>query len=314
MTTADTEVVVSGRGAGQRPRVVRWFTDGGLSTLVFMLPLIAVFGLFSFYPIVRAVLIALQHTNFVDAPQWVGLANFKFVLDDPQFYKAAANTGIFALLALLLGYPVPLAMAVLMSEVRRRKGIYSFLAYLPVVVPPAVAILLWQVFFDANDGVLNAILRIFNLGPWLWTNSTTWAMPSIVLVATWSAAGGTVIIYLAALTGVNPDLYDAAGIDGAGVWHKVWHVTLPQLRAVMLITLILQIIGTAQVFLEPYLLTSGGPDNATLSLLYLIFKYAFQNSAGGDYGVATALSIMLAVVLSLFSLAYFRLTRSWSQN
>ena len=95
-------------------------------------------------------------------------------------------------------------------------------------------------------------------------------------------------------------------------WPRVH--SLPQLRAVMLITLILQIIGTAQVFLEPYMLTSGGPDNATLTLLYLIFKYAFGGSAGGDYGAATALSIMLAVVLSVFSLAYFRLTRSWSQN
>ena len=314
MTTTDPQIVLPGRGIKERPRVVRWFTDGGLSTLIFALPLLVIFGLFSFYPIVRAVFISLQHTNFVSAPQWVGLQNFRFVLNDPQFYKAAGNTAIFALLALLLGYPVPLAMAVLMSEVRRRKGIYSFLAYLPVVVPPVVAILLWQVFFDANDGVLNAILKFVHLGPWLWINSTTWAMPSIVLVATWSAAGGTVIIYLAALTGVNPELYDAASMDGAGVWRKVWNVTLPQLRAVMLITFILQIIGTAQVFLEPYLLTSGGPDNATLTLLYLIFKYAFQNSAGGDYGVATALSIMLAVVLSVFSLAYFRLTRRWSQN
>jgi multiple sugar transport system permease protein len=137
-------------------------------------------------------------------------------------------------------------------------------------------------------------------------------MPSLVLESTWANAGATMIIYLAALTGVNPDLYEAAGVDGAGLWRKVWHVTLPQLRRVLLVTLILQIIGTAQVFLEPYLFTSGGPANATLTVLLQIYNYAFGNSLGGDYGKATALSLMLAGFLALFSLVYLRATRSWS--
>ncbi len=139
-------------------------------------------------------------------------------------------------------------------------------------------------------------------------------MPSLVLEATWAAAGGTVIIYLAALTGVAPELYDAAEVDGACIWEKIWHVTMPQLRGVLLITLILQIIGTAQVFLEPFLFTGGGPVNSTLTMLLLIYHYAFQNSLGGAYGEATALSLMLAVFLAVLSLVYFRLTKSWSQN
>jgi multiple sugar transport system permease protein len=113
---------------------------------------------------------------------------------------------------------------------------------------------------------------------------------------------------------VSPDLYDAAEVDGAGIWKKVWHVTLPQLRSILLITLILQLIGTAQIFTEPYLMTSGGPNNATVTILLLIYKYAFENSIGGEYGQATALSLMLAVFLAIISLIYFRLTRSWSQN
>ncbi|GAB3999464.1 hypothetical protein GCM10029992_28300 [Glycomyces albus] len=139
-------------------------------------------------------------------------------------------------------------------------------------------------------------------------------MPALVLEATWAAAGGTIIIYLAALTGVDPSLYEAAEIDGAGIWHKIWHITLPQLRGVLLITFILQIIGTAQVFLEPFLFTDGGPANSTVTVLLLIYRYAFTNSLGGDYGAATALSLMLAVVLALFSALYFRLTRSWSSS
>jgi multiple sugar transport system permease protein len=137
-------------------------------------------------------------------------------------------------------------------------------------------------------------------------------MPSLVLEATWAAAGGTVIIYLAALTSVPAELYDAAEVDGASIWRKVWHVTMPHLRGVLLITFILQILATAQVFLEPYLFTGGGPNNATLTIMLQIYDYAFANSLGGDYGAAAALSILLAAVLAIFSAIYFRLTRSWS--
>jgi multiple sugar transport system permease protein len=137
-------------------------------------------------------------------------------------------------------------------------------------------------------------------------------MPSLVLESTWANAGATVIIYLAALTGVNSELYEAASVDGASLWRKVWHITIPQLRGVLLLTMILQIIGTAQVFLEPYLFTSGGPANATITVLLLIYDYAFGNSLGGNYGDATALSLMLAVFLALFSFVYLRATRSWS--
>jgi len=182
-----------------------------------------------------------------------------------------------------------------------------------VVVPPVVAVLLWRFFYDPrSEGVFNALLAGVGLGPFPWLQSQTWAMPSLVLEATWAAAGGTVIIYLAALTSVPSELYDAAEVDGASIWRKVFHVTLPHLRGVLLITLILQLIGTAQVFLEPYLFTGGGPANATLTILLLIYRYAFGQSLGGDYGQATALSLLLAVFLALMSLAYFRLTRSWS--
>ena len=105
------------------------------------------------------------------------------------------------------------------------------------------------------------------------------AMPSLVLEATWANAGATVIIYLAALTGVDAELYEAASVDGAWLWRKVWHITLPQLRGVLLVTMILQIIATAQVFLEPYLFTSGGPANATITVLLLIYNYAFAQLA-----------------------------------
>jgi multiple sugar transport system permease protein len=290
-----------------------WVRGGGLSTLLFLLPLLVVFGAFSWYPIVRTVIMSLQHTNLVQPATWVGLSNFGTVIHDPLFPTAVKNTAEFALLALVFGYPIPLVVAVLMSEVRSRRGLYSALAYLPVVIPPVVAVLLWKTFYDASPtGVFNTILGWVGLGPYPWLQSQQTALPSLVLESTWANAGGTVIIYLAALTGVNHELYEAASVDGAGLWKKVWHVTLPQIRTVLLVTMILQIIGTAQVFLEPYLFTSGGPANSTLTVLLMIFNYAFGNSLGGNYGAATALSLMLAGFLAIFSLAYLRATRSWS--
>ncbi|WP_062078402.1 carbohydrate ABC transporter permease [Demequina globuliformis] len=279
------------------------------------MPLLLSFGLFSWWPIVRSAIMSVQNTNLVDEPTFVGLENFQQVLSDPLLGTAVLNTLYFAALALVLGYPVPLAAAVLMSEVRKAKGLYSALAYLPVVIPPVVSVLLWKFFYDASPtGVFNTVLGWVGIDPQPWLQSADSAMPSLVLYATWAAAGGTIIIYLAAVIGVPTELYDAAEVDGAGIWRKVWHVTMPQLRGILLVTFILQIIGTAQVFLEPYLFTNGGPANSTLTVLLLIYRYAFENSLGGDYGAATALSLMLAGVLAVFSAIYFRITRSWSTS
>ena len=291
-----------------------WYRGGGLWNLLFLLPMIFVFFFFSWSPIVQSAIMSFQKTNLI-VSEWVGIDNYVTVLTDPELGRAVINTIYFALLALLFGFPLPLFMAVLMSEVKRGKGIYSALAYLPVVIPPVVAVLLWKVFYNASpDGVFNTILGWFGIPPQPWLQSAATAMPSLVIEATWAAAGGSIIIYLAALISVPPELYDAAEVDGAGIWRKLWHVTLPQLRGVLFIMLILQVIATSQVFLEPFLFTGGGPNNATLTILLLIYRYAFQNSLGGDYGEATALSLMLAIFLGLLSWLYFKLTERWSTN
>ncbi|MFI5911171.1 carbohydrate ABC transporter permease [Dactylosporangium sp. NPDC051541] len=304
---------VVGRVRKRNP--VTWVQRGGLSSVLFALPLLIVFGVFSWWPILRSVVMSFQKTNLVGTPKWVGWDNFHYVLTDPDLPTAILNTLYFALLALVIGFPIPLVTAVLISSVRRRKGIYSVLSYLPVVVPPVVAVLLWKFFYDGSpDGVFNTILGWVGLGPYTWLSSPSLAMPSLVIEATWAAAGGTVIIYLAALIGVPDELYDAAEVDGAGIWRKVWHVTMPQLRGVLLITFILQIIGTVQVFLEPYLFTGGGPANATLTILLMIYDYGFGRSLGGNYGAATALSVLLAAFLAILSLVYFKLTSGWSKS
>jgi multiple sugar transport system permease protein len=301
-------------GSRRWPRVRARFGRDGLSTLVFVLPMLVIFGLFSWFPIIRAFVMSLQETNLVSDPTFVGLDNFARVLADPLFSTAVSNTAYFALLALVIGFPIPIVLAVIISEARG-KGLLSALAYLPVVVPPVVCVLLWRFFFDASpNGVFNSILGWVGLGPLPWLQNAASAMPSIVIEATWAAAGATVIIYLAALLSVPPELYDAAEVDGASITQKIWHVTLPQLRGVLFVTLILQLIATAQLFTEPFLFTGGGPANSTTTVLLLIYKYAFQNSLGGEYGMAAALSVMLAAFLGVFTAGYFWLTRSWSTS
>lgn len=290
--------------------VTRWLRGEVLSTLVLLLPLLLVFGLFAWFPIGRAAVMSLQETNLVTEPTWVGLDNFKTVLTDPLFWTSVKNTAYFTGLALLFGYPLPLLLALVMSELRRTKGLFSVLAYLPVVVPPVVTVLLWRFFYDARgEGVFNTILGWIGLGPFAWIQDATTAMPSLVLQATWANAGGTVLIYLAAMAGHRAELYEAADVDGAGIFRKVWHLTLPQMRNILLITLILQVIATFQVFTEPYLMTGGGPSNSTTTVLLQIYNYAFR---GGEYGAATALSVLLALFLGAMSGLFFWATRSWS--
>jgi multiple sugar transport system permease protein len=310
-------VVVSGIAKPrrrERDSPLQWVRGGGLTAIAFALPMLVIFTAFSWYPITRLVVLSFQQTNLIDPPTWVGLQNFREVINDPLFATAVKNTGYFAALALLFGYPIPLIAAVLVSESRRFRGIYSALAYLPVVIPPVVGVMLWKyVFYEPSSvGLFNTVLSWFHLGPYGWLQSPGTAMPALVVESTWANAGATVIIYLAALTAVDSALYDAASVDGAGLWRKIWHVTLPQLRGVLLITLILQIIGTVQVFLEPFLFTSGGPANSTLTVLLLVYQYAFGNSVGVGFGQAAALSLMLAVFLAAFSVLFLRVTRSWS--
>ena len=252
---------IGGRTAGPR----RPFSSKGLSTFILALPMLIVFGYFAWWPMLRAGLLSFQDDIITDA-RWVGLDNFRQVLDDPLLWTAIKNTLWFTFLALVFGYPIPLILAVLMNEAARGKRRFSALAYLPVVIPPVAAILLWRVFYDASPtGVFNTLLGWVGLGPYPWIQDPTWSMPSVVLLATWSAAGATVIIYLAALRSVRTELYEAAEVDGAGIFRKIWHITLPQLRNVMFVTLILQLIGTFQVFTEPFLLTNGGPADSTVT-------------------------------------------------
>jgi multiple sugar transport system permease protein len=265
------------------------------------------FGLFSWYPLVRGVLLSFQQVNFVTDPQWVGLDNFRVLFADPLFVTAWKNTLLFTGIALVFGYALPFVIAILLNELRHFQAFFRIAVYLPVMLPPIVVVLLWQFFYDPGNGLFNAILSGLHLPESQWTQSPRTAMLSLVLVSTWANLGGATLIYLAGLGNISGELYEAAELDGASVWQRIRHVTIPQLRFVLLVLLLLQVIATMQVFLEPYQLTgTSNPD--TITVMVLIYRYAF--TVNDDFGLAAAMSVLLFLVLGLFSALYLRLTRS----
>jgi multiple sugar transport system permease protein len=278
---------------------------------LFLLPAFVAFGVFSYWPMIRGLLISFQETNLVDPATWVGLDNFTALARDPLLYTAIANTLLFVGLGLLIGFPAPLILATVMSTVRKGAGVYRFLVYLPVVIPPVVAILLWKWFYDPGHGLFNELLGLVGVGPFPWLESPRTAMLSLVIQSTWAWMGSTVLIYLAAMVTIPAELYEAAQMDGASIARRLWHITLPQLRPTIGLLLLLQLVSTTQVFTEPYVFTDGGPENSTLTILLLIFRYAFRD---GAYGQAAALAFLLAIFLGLMSAIYLRATRGWSSS
>jgi multiple sugar transport system permease protein len=287
-------------------RLRRRFTEN-LTAYGFLCAALVCFALFSWYPIVRGLLLAFQQVDFVNPPTWVGLANFQRLFADPVFGQAWRNTLLFTGLALVLGFAAPFAVAVVLNEIRHAKAYLRLVVYLPVMLPPVVVALLWKWFYDPGPGLFNTVLRSVGLPGSHWVDSTSTSMLSLVLVSTWANMGSATLIYLAALQTIPGELYEAAELDGAGLWQRLRNVTVPQTRFVLLIMMLLQIVATMQVFIEPYLITGGGPQDSTVTVLMLLYRYAFVYN---DFGTASALSLLLLVVLGVLSAVYLRLTRS----
>ena len=295
----------AGRATGQLRRKLQ----DNLTAYGFLAAALVVFALFSWYPIIRGVLLSFQQVNFVADPTWVGLDNFRTLFADPLFLTAWRNTLLFTALALVVGFAIPFAVAIVLNELRHAKGYFRMVVYLPVMLPPVVVAILWRWFYDPGPGLFNNVLGLVGIPGLQWLDSTDTSMISLVLVSTWGAMGSATLIYLAALQTIPGELYEAAELDGANVWQRLRHVTIPQTRFVLLVMMLLQIVATMQVFTEPYIMTGGGPEDSTVTVLLLLYRYAFEYN---DFGTASAMSLLLFVLLGGFSALYLRLTRSSS--
>jgi multiple sugar transport system permease protein len=287
-----------------------------LSAYAFLIGAVLCFTFFSWYPIVREVVMSFQKAVYGGGYTWDGWRNYIGIIHDPMFWQAWRNTLEFTLLALVIGYVVPFCVAILLNELRHARGYLRILVYLPVMLPPASALLLFAYFYNPQYGLFDDVLRLLHLPTSQWvlqpgTGFVSTAMISVVVASTWMNMGGATLIYLAALQNIPGELYEAAELDGAGLFSRIRHVTIPQTRLILILLLMLQVVATMQMFVESFVLTNGdgGVGNNTQSVVMLIYQYAFAYSGASNYDKASALGVMLMVVLAVFSGGFLWATR-----
>lgn len=273
-----------------------------------MLPTIILFTFFVWEPLLESIRLSLYSARGVELQEFIGLQNYVEVFRDVSFKAAFANTFKYIGWSLVIGFVVPIILAIFISETVRGKSFFRFSVYFPNMIPGMAVSLLWVYFFKPGPtGVLNILLDKVGIGPSVWLNNAAMVIPLIVMALTWKGAGSTSLIYMAGISGINPEYYEAAAIDGAGIWRRIFHITIPCILNLGRTMLILQVISVFQILYEPLVLTNGGPNNASLSIMLLVYKYAFTKY---DYPNAAALSVVICLVLILLSGLYMKLTKS----
>lgn len=271
--------------------------------VVFLLPALAVFGLFLWTPIVKGIVYSFFSIDFVNGNRFVGWTNYAEALASSDLGVAVRNTLYYMFLGVLMGFWVPSVVAIAISELRRFQGVMRLVVYLPNIVPAVALYAMWMWLYDPL-GPLNQLLSWFGIDGINWLTDKRWATFSIVLAETWQGFGASALIYLAGIVSIPKDLYEAAEIDGAGVFRRIRHITLPGIKHLYLLLFIMQLIATSQGFQTQVALTGGGPNNATLTYMYQIINQAFTNL---NYGRASAMGVMMFVALTLLSAVLYRL-------
>ena len=251
-----------------------------LSGWLVMLPAIILFAFFVWEPLLESIRLSFYSAQGMRTVEFVGFKNYIDVFHHPDFLPAVRNTCLYAIWSLIIGFFIPIIMAILINEMIYAKGLFRVGTYFPNVVPGLATVLMWGfILKPGKTGVLNIILGHFGMEPSIWLSDPKLTIPLIVLTMTWKGAGATALIYLAALQGINRELYEAAIIDGAGIWSRIVNITIPGLRKLIRTLLILQVISVFQILYEPLVMTNGGPNNASISIMQLVFKYAFEKFA-----------------------------------
>jgi len=272
-----------------------------------MAPSLLLFAFFIWGPLLSNVTLSFYRSIGYTRDTFIGLENYRAVFADPIFVQAFFNTLQYTFWSLVIGFFIPILFAVVLSEIIHARGFFRTAIYFPNIIPGLATVLLWTFLFEpAEGGVLNAILARFGVDPLPWLDSPTMAIPLIVITLTWKGAGATTLIYLAVIQNIDDTYYEAARIEGANLWQRIRHVTIPHLLPMVRMLLILQVIMVFQVFYEPLVMTGGGPDNASISLLQLIYRYAFRQ---GNAAMAAALGVIVALMLFTLTFIYLRISR-----
>ena len=246
------------------------------------------------FPVFFSVFLTFNKWNIISPMEFIGIGNFVRVVQDRLFFTAIYNTLKF----LVVHIPLQIIVALLLAEILNQKIIlrpfFRAAFFLPVVVSGVVVSMLWQQLYGFDTGILNRLLSTFGLGKIGWLVDPDMAMVSIAIMATWKNVGLYIILFLVGLQTVPPQYYEAADLEGASHWQKFWHITLPMINPTIFMVVILSTIGGFSLFIEPYIMTGGGPLNSTLSAVLYIYKQAFTNY---HMGYAATLGFFFAFII-----------------
>jgi ABC-type sugar transport system permease subunit len=275
------------------------FTDSK-SAYLLVSPYIIHVLLFVAFPVIFSIVLTFHKWNVISPMEFVGTTNYERLLLDRYFLKSIVNTLVFLIIHIPLQIIVALALAVALHRKIRFRAFFRGAFFLPVVVSGVVVTIMWQQLYALDTGVLNRLLTAIGLSRIGWLTDPLWAMPSIAFMATWKNVGLYVILFLVGLQTVPPAYYEAADIEGATGWQKFWHITVPAINPTIFMVVILSTIGGFSLFIEPYIMTGGGPMNSTLSAVLYIYKQGFfyyHMGYAATLGLVFALIIMAVVIV-----------------
>jgi multiple sugar transport system permease protein len=292
---------------GQRRKLSGLARSQNVWGWAFAAPALVGFIVFVIGPMIASFIIGLTNWQIGVAPSFIGLGNYQTLLSDPIFWKSLQATGSYTLIVVPGGVIVAFLIAMLLNRVKRGRGFFRTIFYLPVLVPPVASAVVWLWIFAPNAGLANDILHMFGLPPAQWIYSPDTAVPSVALMVIW-AFGNMSLIFLAALQGVPRELLEAAEVDGAGPLRRTLSVTIPQVSPIILFNLVTGMIAAFQVFDIAYVMTQGGPNYATNFYVYYMYVQAFTE---GRLGYASALAWVLFLVVVVITAIVFRTARHW---
>lgn len=274
---------------------------------LFVAPLLVGLIVFTAGPMLASLAISFCKYNLFSPPKFIGVGNYTELARDPLFWQSLKVTMIYSFVSVPIGLSLGLAVALLMNQKIRGIAVFRTIYYLPAVVSGVAVALLWIWIFDPSYGLGNVVLRAFGLPPVGWLSDPRTSLLSLILMSFWGVGGG-MVIYLAGLQSVPQHLYEAASLDGAGVWSKFRHVTIPMLTPVIFYNLIMGIIGSFQVFTQAFVMTNGGPVNSTLFYVLYLFRQAFNYY---HMGYASAMAWVLFVIILVLTMLVFKSSAAW---
>ena len=272
---------------------------------VFLAPLLIFFVLFFLLPIGFSLYLTFTRWNGLSAPNWVGLGNFRFILQDPGFRRSLANTLMFAGGTVFLGIPLALLIAFTFTQSRFR-GLWRSVYWLPMITNVVAIAYLWQFILDGRYGLFNRVLGFFGVVGPDWLSNPAYAMWAVIIVAIWTGLGANMLIFSAGLEGIDGSFTEAAQIDGANLWQSFWNVTLPLLRPTLLFVTVTSFISGMGAFDLVLALTNGGPAGSTSVAAFYMYQTAFEDLRLGRASAAAFVLFVIIFVLTLVQLRFFR--------